>query len=435
MSNLNETTTWEPGIYQLEEEDLVQGGPDGIDNVQAKQLANRTAYLKQAVEGLSNGKQPLDDTLTAIAALVGAADRLAYFTGNDALALTAFTAVARTLLAAADAATMRTTLGLGTIATLAADTDGTLATASDTRVATQKAVKTYVDLLFAANDAMVFKGVIDCATSPNYPAADNGHTYRVSVAGKIGGAAGINVEVGDILLCAANGTAAGNQATVGASWGIIQANLDGALLTTAIGTTVQAYDQDLAAIAALVSAANKMPYATGAGAWALADLTAFARTLLDDADADTARATLGAAPLSGAVPTGTVIHVTASSAPAGYLKANGAAIPRTTYAQLFAAIGTTFGVGNGSTTFNLPDLRGEFIRCFDDGRGIDSGRGVGTAQGDDIKSHAHTGGSTTSSFQNAAGGYNGGQVGVNTGATGGAETRPRNIALLACIKY
>ena len=293
MSNLNVTATWEPGIYQLEEEDLVQGGPDGIDNVQAKQLANRTAYLKQAVEGLSNGKQPLDGTLTAIAALVGAADRLAYFTGNDALALTAFTAFARTLLAAADAAAMRTTLGLGTIATLAADTDGTLATASDTRVATQTAVKTYVDLLFAANDAMVFKGVIDCTTSPNYPAADNGHTYRVSVAGKIGGAAGINVEVGDILLCAANGTASGNQATVGASWGVIQANLDGALLTTAIGTTVQAYDADLTAIAALISGANKMPYATGAGAWALADLTAFARTLLDDADAATMRTTLG----------------------------------------------------------------------------------------------------------------------------------------------
>lgn len=50
MANLNETPTWEPGVYQLEEEDLVQGGPDGIDNAQAKQLGNRTQYLKQQIE-------------------------------------------------------------------------------------------------------------------------------------------------------------------------------------------------------------------------------------------------------------------------------------------------------------------------------------------------------------------------------------------------
>lgn len=50
MANLTETTTWEPAIYQLEEEDLVQGGPDGIDNVQGKQLANRTQYLKAEIE-------------------------------------------------------------------------------------------------------------------------------------------------------------------------------------------------------------------------------------------------------------------------------------------------------------------------------------------------------------------------------------------------
>lgn len=117
------------------------------------------------------------------------------------------------------------------------DVDGTLSANSDTRIPTQKAVKTYADGLIAANDAMVFKGVIDCSTNPNYPAADRGHTYRVSVAGKIGGASGVNVELGDILLCLTDGTASGNQATVGANWGIIQVNIDGAVTGPASATS------------------------------------------------------------------------------------------------------------------------------------------------------------------------------------------------------
>ena len=110
------------------------------------------------------------------------------------------------------------------------DTDGTLAANSDTKIASQKATKTYVDALIAAADAMVFKGVIDCSTNLNYPAADRGWTYRVSVAGKIGGASGTNVEAGDILLCLNDSTASGDQATVGANWSIIQTNLDGAVI-------------------------------------------------------------------------------------------------------------------------------------------------------------------------------------------------------------
>lgn len=132
---------------------------------------------------------------------------------------------------------------------------------------------------------------------------------------------------------------------------------------------------------------------------------------------------------------GTIVYHAKNAAPAGYLKANGAAVSRTTYADLFAEIGTTFGAGDGSTTFNLPELRAEFIRGWDDSRGVDSGRVFGSAQADDFKSHTHTFGINTnapgaaSTTNTVTGGSN-----TATNATGGTETRPRNVALLACIK-
>jgi hypothetical protein len=126
--------------------------------------------------------------------------------------------------------------GTDTLTSFDVDTDVTLAANSDTRFATQKAVKAYADALIAANDAMVFKGVIDASANPNYPAADRGHTWRISVAGKIGGASGVNVEVGDLIICLTDGSAAGTQAAVGANWTISQTNLDGAVIGPAVST-------------------------------------------------------------------------------------------------------------------------------------------------------------------------------------------------------
>lgn len=98
------------------------------------------------------------------------------------------------------------------------------------------ATQAYADALFAANDALLYKGVINCSANPNYPAADAGHLYRVSVAGKIGGASGTNVEVGDTLICITDSSASGDQATVGANWNLIQSNLDGAVIGPASST-------------------------------------------------------------------------------------------------------------------------------------------------------------------------------------------------------
>lgn len=139
-------------------------------------------------------------------------------------------------------------------------------------------------------------------------------------------------------------------------------------------------------------------------------------------------------------PAGTIIQFAASTAPSGYLKCNGALISRTTYAALFTAIGTTFGAGDGSTTFALPDLRGYFPRGWDDGRGIDTSRAFGSNQDDDFKSHNHTAnGQSINNANNSIGGQSGGvYVGMNSitiSSSGGTETRPKNIALLYCIKF
>jgi len=100
--------------------------------------------------------------------------------------------------------------------------------------------------------------------------------------------------------------------------------------------------------------------------------------------------------LPQAVPTGSVHLMATTNVPSGYLKCNGAAVSRTTYADLFSAIGTAFGAGDGSSTFELPDLRGEFVRGWDDSRGVDSGRNFATAQGDNNKQHNHSASATTS---------------------------------------
>ena len=139
---------------------------------------------------------------------------------------------------------------------------------------------------------------------------------------------------------------------------------------------------------------------------------------------------------------GEVAFFARSTPPAGWLKANGAEVSRTTYAALFAAIGTTFGAGDGRSTFNLPDLRGEFIRGVDDGRNVDSGRGLGTAQGDAIKTHTinvpnsgYEGNVLGSWFYAERGNGNNNQPENKITYNGENETRPRNVALLACIKY
>ena len=127
---------------------------------------------------------------------------------------------------------------------------------------------------------------------------------------------------------------------------------------------------------------------------------------------------------------GGLIHF-ADTPPTGFLECDGSAISRTTYAALFAVVGTVWGAGDGTTTFNLPNTLGEFLRGWDHLRGIDSGRAFGSWQNYDVKlpnSASFICANHGTSFM----GYYGGS-GVYW--YNGAETRPRNIAVMFIIKY
>lgn len=121
-------------------------------------------------------------------------------------------------------------------------------------------------------------------------------------------------------------------------------------------------------------------------------------------DGNVTLAKLAAAVQALLVPTGAVSSFAGTSEPTGWLFCYGQAVSRTTYAALFAAIGTTYGVGDGTTTFNLPDLRGRVIAGQDD-----------------------MGGTSANRLTNQTGGLDGDTL----GATGGAETHTLTEAQLA----
>jgi microcystin-dependent protein len=139
-------------------------------------------------------------------------------------------------------------------------------------------------------------------------------------------------------------------------------------------------------------------------------------------------------------PAGAVMPFAMNSAPAGWLAANGTAVSRSTYAALFSAISTTYGAGDGSTTFALPDLRGYFVRgSGTNGDGTAAGT-FGAKQADAFKAHTHTVSDTGFNAVNLASGVGAvnqvfGSAVRTTSSEGDTETRPKNIAMLYCIKF
>ena len=162
-------------------------------------------------------------------------------------------------------------------------------------------------------------------------------------------------------------------------------------------------------------------------------------------------------------PAGMISHFAAKCASQGWLPCDGSAVSRTTYSLLFAAIGTTYGPGDGSTTFTVPDLRGVFIRSFDYTLSSEKSRTqvdpdtrkLGLLQPDAFQTHTHDGTLNLKATNGPGSGNNltfvqawgdqraGGVVdsaystveikGPNSGKSNAAETRPINLAMYACI--
>ena len=135
--------------------------------------------------------------------------------------------------------------------------------------------------------------------------------------------------------------------------------------------------------------------------------------------------------IANSVPSGGVLPFARSSAPAGWLVAGGQAVSRATYVELFNAIGTTFGAGNGTTTFNLPNIQGAVVRGWNgSGSGVDSGRGFGSMQQGQNQQHTH--GVTVSSVANHSHTFttaaNGGHTHTNTLAASGSHTHGASSA-------
>ncbi|MEN7433419.1 tail fiber protein [Chromobacterium sp. TRC.1.1.SA] len=170
---------------------------------------------------------------------------------------------------------------------------------------------------------------------------------------------------------------------------------------------------------------------------------------------------LGSSQINGSViPAGQIAYFASDKAPTGWLKCDGSYVPKASYASLYAAIQDRFPNPDPkrpntdpNNLFCLPELRGEFIRSLDDGRGVDAGRLVGAPQAQSIEAHGHgintievfntaafiindNSGDGVVSADNSGPGISNLRTGrYFTERTGGGETRPRNVALLACIKY
>ncbi|GIZ58383.1 hypothetical protein ECTHUN287_42320 [Escherichia coli] len=356
MGNLNETEKWEEKIYQLETSDPVLGGADGISNRAPRQLANRTKWLKKKTEEAAQSlaehvrsRNHPDATLTAkgFTQLSSATNST-----SETLAATPKAVKAAYDLAAGKAPVSHThpwsqITGVPA-ASLTAKGTVQLSSATDsqseTEAATPKAVKAAYDL--AAGKAPV---------SHTHPWSQITGVPAASLTAK-----------GTIQLSSAiNSTSEILAATPKA----VKAAYD-------LANGKQPADATLTALAGLATAADRLPYFTGADRAALATLTAIGRAIIAKGSIKDVLNYLGLGEGS-ALPVGVPVPWPTATPPAGWLKCDGRAFTKEQYPVLARVY----------PTLRLPDLRGEFIRGWDDGRKVDTGRDLLSRQDGTSFSH------------------------------------------------
>lgn len=499
MANLKEQEKWEDGVYQIEENDPVLGGENGITNKPIKQLANRTLWLKKILELFGKKSAPKDLTAdsTSTADESGHSHKLpsASISDKGIVKLNSQTNSDSEKDAATPKA-VKAAYDKGVEAKNTADNanqnaEGRVSKSGDTMTGDFLLKKgDYSGLNLYNNDGYYIR----IEGNPNNSSYMLTLVYRTPKGGNLAVATlpkknGVIAYTEDVV--SKNGdTMTGILRTVGIASTHFGAGAYSNQYTSGAPFMVEttgSQDRDtyhpfvkgLVRSRGRYGAGFSFGYTTKQGAgdgfgrgiihliednganrtWAFEHNGDFVSP--NDVLSSSGRSINKSIQQDEVV--GEVAFFARTTPPSGWLKANGAAVSRTTYAALFAAIGTTFGAGDGRTTFNLPDLRGEFLRGLDDGRNIDRGRRLGTAQGDAIRNiTGKLDGSAMGSGNQVLEGkmIASGAIGTTyqqrqwSGDQGGwgeqsvsfdfdasrvvptaSENRPRNVALLACIKY
>ncbi|HHG0935656.1 TPA: tail fiber protein [Escherichia coli] len=414
MGNLNETEKWEENIYQLETSDPVLGGADGISNRAPRQLANRTKWLKKKTEEAAQSlaehvrsRNHPDATLTAkgFTQLSSATNST-----SETLAATPKAVKAAYDLAAGKAPVSHThpwsqITGVPA-ASLTAKGTVQLSSATDsqseTEAATPKAVKAAYDL--AAGKAPVshthpwsqITGVPAASLTAKGTvqlSSDTNSTSETLAATPKAVKAAYDLAAGKAPVShthpwsqitgvpAASLTAKGTvqlSSDINSTSEILAATPKAVKAAYDLANGKQPADATLTALAGLATAADRLPYFTGADRAALTTLTAIGRAIIAMGSIKEVLNYLGLGEGS-ALPVGVPVPWPSATPPTGWLKCNGAAFSSEMYPNLATAYPAN----------KLPDLRGEFIRGWDDGRGVDAGRALLNWQPHTILDHAH----------------------------------------------
>ncbi|EEY3907274.1 TPA: tail fiber protein [Escherichia coli] len=394
MGNLNETEKWEENIYQLETSDPVLGGADGISNRAPRQLANRTKWLKKKTEEAAQSlaehvrsRNHPDATLTAkgFTQLSSATNST-----SETLAATPKAVKAAYDLAAGKAPASHThpwsqITGVPA-ASLTAKGTVQLSSATDsqseTEAATPKAVKIAYDLArgkYTAQDATTTrKGIVQLSSAINSTSETLAATPKAVKAAydlAAGKAPASHTHPWSQItgVPAASLTAKGTvqlSSAINSTSEILAATPKAVKAAYDLANGKQPADATLTALAGLATAADRLPYFTGADRAALATLTAIGRAIIAKGSIKDVLNYLGLGEGS-ALPVGVPVPWPTATPPAGWLKCDGRAFTKEQYPVLARAY----------PTLRLPDLRGEFIRGWDDGRKVDTGRKLLSAQG------------------------------------------------------